>query len=143
VIREFASAEQRARTMIARLELVSHGTVAKLDSEGGGSSDGPLLPPGGVFAKEDLEVDHPHKSHVFYRRALRRCSTEAEFAALAAAVEKTLRLWRHSARPPKDSEAWRREVGRDTRPAKVVAAEWEISASYVYQLREQFKREAA
>jgi hypothetical protein len=141
--REFASEEQRAHTMIARLELVSHGTVAKLGGAGGGSGDGPLFPPGGVVSKEDREEDHPHKSHLVFRRLLARCDTEPQFARLADDAEEVLRQWQHSARPPRDSQAWREQVGRAMGSIRDVAADWGISPTYAHQLRRQYGRSAA
>lgn len=138
------SEQQRARTLIARLELVSHGTVAKIGGDpGGGDGDGPLFPSGGIGHLDDLEVDHPLKSHAHFHARLSACRTEPQYGTLADDVQVVLERWHRAKRPPRDSTAWRALVAKDNRRASDVAAEWGISKSYVHQLRQQLKREAA
>lgn len=142
---EFETHKQRAYTMVARLEMVSHGTTQSFNGSGGRGGDVvALFPPGGVVPKDDRE-DPQLKSHVYFRRQLETCRTEDDYSALADEVESVLARWRRAARPPRDSNAWREAVATDTRRASVVAEEWGISKSYVHQLRQAHrrKREAA
>lgn len=142
MVREFTSEQQRARTLLAQLEMVSHGTTQSFGGDGRGGDKVRLLPPGGVAFKDDRE-DPNIKSHVYYRRRLDRCQTEQEYGNLADDIETTLKAWRVAARPPRDSSAWREKVGKTEGSVREVARVWGISPSYAHQLIQQHKRKQA
>jgi hypothetical protein len=150
-VEDFASHEQRAHTMVSRLETVSHGTVGKIGSEHvGPGDDPPLFPPGGASWRDDVvgiveilsEEGFHQVSHVPFRAALRECETEADFAEVADLTEKALASWRRTKRPPRDSEAWRRMVANEPGTVRAIADDWGISPAYVHQLRQQYRTAA-
>lgn len=126
-----------ARTLLRRLELLSHGQTMKLAPTRGGS-EGSIYPPGGIAGKDDREPDHPHKSHIHYRRRLGRCRTDEHVQAVIDDMALALYAWQHSAPPPADSAAWKEQVARDPGHVEDVAARWNIKKAYVWQLRRQF-----
>lgn len=126
----------QARTVIARLELVSHGGTANFGPQTGEGD--PLYPPGGIARRDDREPDQPHKSHLHYRHRLGRCTTNQHLLELIADAAKTLDAWQHTPRPPSDSPAWQEQVGTAKGSIRAVAQTWGISASRVHQLRRRY-----
>lgn len=127
----------QARTIIARLELVSHGRTATYGPTGGDGT--PLYPPGGISRKDDREPDQPHKSHLHYRRRLAGCRTNEDVQAVIREAEDTLEAWKHTPAPPSDSPAWQEQVGKAKGSIREVAREWGLSASRVHQLRRRYQ----
>jgi hypothetical protein len=93
------SAEQRARTAVARLELVSHGGTTNWKGTPSRNADRANGPSGGLNEKLDREVDY-----VEFAKALRGCRTNESFARLAEEAERALWAWTHQ--PPQDAPAW-------------------------------------
>lgn len=130
----------QARTVIARLELVSHGRTANLGPTGG---DGvPVFPPGGIAGRDDREPDQPHKSHLHYNKRFLRCHTNGDLLTLIEDAQATLDAWKHTPKPPLDSPAWQQQVGTAEGTIRHVAEEWGLSASRVHQLRRRYQDEA-
>ena len=139
---ELASAEQRARTLIARLELVSHGTVARIGSEGGGDGDGPLLPPGGVKGGDDFKGEYPQKSHLHFRARLDGCRTVAEFSALARDVAAALEAWQRTPAPSSPEPgtlAFKRMIAACTEPVDEIVRLYSVSRAAVYKYRKDYR----
>jgi hypothetical protein len=147
ITREFASEEQRARTLIARLELVSHGTVAKIGGDpGGGDGDGPLVPPGGVIGGDDFNVEYPQKSHIHFRRRLDGCWTEPEYGALARDVEEALEAWQRTPAPSSPEPgtlAFKRMIANSAEPVEDLARKHSVSRAAVYRYRKLYGKDDA
>lgn len=126
----------QARTVIARLELVSHGRTVNLGPSGGTGE--PLFPPGGIAGRDDREPDQPHKSHLHYRRRLHGCRTDDDLRAVIDDAADTLAAWKKSAPPPENSVSWQEQIANDTRKAAVVAKHWNVKKEYVWMLRRKF-----
>lgn len=123
------SEESRARTAVARLELISHGCVRNYQGDGRGG-EGSGVPAGGI-GREDRKL-----SHVWFRGELARCVTTADFSRVADAADRAQLWWSKSKLPPADSPAWKDKVAADTRKTRVVAADYKISRSYVRLIRQ-------
>jgi hypothetical protein len=121
------SEENRARTAVARLELVAHGTVRNYDGDGRGGSEG-FVPVGGISREEEHTFLH------FIPR-LRGARSERDFSRIADEAEQALRDFKVSKPAPRDSDAWKDKVAVDTRKASVVAAEYNITRQYVWLIR--------
>ncbi|MDP2710814.1 MAG: hypothetical protein Q8O56_06310 [Solirubrobacteraceae bacterium] len=142
--REPSDPVRRCRQLIAELELISQAPAMNLEpTRPGSDAKGGNRPPGGIDRRDDREPDHPLKSHEHFRRRLHRCRSTADYEALAADAEAALHAWQHAPPPPKDSLAWKDLIAADHRPAKDVATAWDISASYVYQLRRRRQQQEA
>ena len=134
----------RARTLLARLELVSHGGTQNLAPEPGRNAEQTAaFPPGGIARKDDREPDHPLKSHDHFKRRVRGAPDTETIDMLNREMEAALKAWTHSTPPPADSLAWRRQVGTEQGSVRDVAARWGISPSRVHQLRKQYGERAA
>lgn len=123
----------QARTVIARIELVSHGRTANLGPTNGDGT--PVYPPGGISRRDDREPDQPHKSHLYYRRRLHGCLTNHALLEVIQDAEKTLDAWKHTPAPPRDSTAWKAQVAADTRKPGVIAKDYGITRQYVWQIK--------
>lgn len=126
----------QARTLVARLELVSHGRAMDFSPTRGG--DRSALPPGGIAGKDDREPDHPQRSHLHYRRRLAHCRSTEDVERLIGDLEATLRAWQHTPRPPVDSRAWKEQVAADTRKPGVIAKDYKITRQYVWQIKKLY-----
>lgn len=130
-----------ARTLLRRLELLSHGKTLKLEPTRGG--EGGIYPPGGIAGKDDREPDHPHKSHVHYQRRLRGCRTGEDLKRVMREMEATLYAWHHAPNPPADSHAWKAKIAEDTRKPGVIARDYNISRQYVWQIKRMYGTQEA
>lgn len=138
------TSEQLARTLVAKMELMSHGTVQAWDHLPHGTEEpGGAKPPGGPHGADDREPDFTLRSHVYFRRKLSRCTTASQFSALAAEALGAIDAWMHTPQPPKESKPWQEQVGAAGGSVREVAREWGISHQRVHQLRQQHRRKAA
>lgn len=131
----------QARTVIARIEMVSHGRTVNLGPSGGNGE--PLYPPGGISSKDDREPDQPHKSHLHYEARLRGCKTDRDLEQVIEDATATLSRWQHSPAPPRDSVAWKAQVAADTRKPGVIAKQYGITRQYVWQIKKMYGQQAA
>lgn len=131
----------QARTVIARLELVSHGRTANLGPTN--SDSAPAFPPGGIAGRDDREPDQPHKSHLHYNKQFLRCETNGDLLELIEDAQETLHDWQHSRRAPRDSRAWKALVAADTRRPGDIAEDYGISRQYVWQIKKMYGQQEA
>lgn len=127
------SEEARARTAVARLEMLSHGTCRNYQGDGRGG-DGVGLPAGGVRFGD--------VSFLSFQRRLRGCVTESDFTAVAVAAEGARRLWTNSPDPPRDSVPWQEKAAKEPGSIRAAAKVWNITPSYMHQLRARFGKAA-
>lgn len=144
---EFRAAVREARTLLARLELVSHGRTANLSAEPGRSAESTaLFPPGGVVRADDREPDHPLRSHEHFRPRLAGARSVRVVRLLISEMEAALVAWQRSPAPPADSEAWRERLGRlaasctERGERARLARHWNVSSQRLYQLEQDYKR---
>lgn len=123
----------QARTIIARLELVSHGRTTNLGPTSGAGES--VYPPGGISRRDDREPDQPHKSHLHYRVRLHRCDTDQDLFDLIQDATATLDAWQHTPAPPRDSTAWKALIAADTRKPGEIAKDYGITRQYVWQIK--------
>lgn len=99
----------RARTLLAKLELISHGRAMSWERSRGG--EGALFPPGGVNRDDDRDPESLIlRSHLHYRRRIAGATSEGTLLLVIGEMEQTLKRWTHTASPPMDSLAWRDRV---------------------------------
>lgn len=127
------SEESRARTAVARLELISHAPTRNYNGDGRGG-EGLRLPTGGL---RDGGV-----SFVKYRAELSRCVSESDFRRIADEVESALGAWTVTPRPPRDSEPWQEKAARWPGSITEAAKEWQVSKAYMHQLRARYGKAA-
>lgn len=149
---DFENEAQRGHTLLARLEMVSHGTVLRIAGEGGGGGGERVMPPGGIKAWEDeLAVEEASEllTHEHFRPLLRACRTETQYATVADEIAKALAAWQRASRPQKDTRAWREQIGkemagRDRRrgsgSAEAIAKKWRVSKKSAYQYEQEYLR---
>jgi hypothetical protein len=152
------SAEREARTLLARLELLSHVPAVSTNESpvhGGGEPKGGNRPRGGIDHRDDVSadaVDFPQKSHVYYRRRFMRCHTEGQFVALVKEMRKTLEAWaktpevKGGLEPERGSFRWKRMIANDDETdRKKLGQLHRISQKtiYNYRLKYRTKRDAA
>jgi hypothetical protein len=128
----------RAHDLVARLSTCSQGTIRNYAPQPG-HGDLPLFPASGYDRRDDREADFALKSHGHFVARLKGCRVEKDYKAVADDAQRALDAYRRTAKPPKDSEAWREQVGRQGGRVVDVAREWGVSPSYVYQLRQRHK----
>lgn len=132
----------QARTVIARLELVSHGKTASWSPSHG--TEPPALPAGGISLLDDIEDDHPQKSHIYFARMLRRCRTNEHVERLIREAHIALDAWQRTPQtndPDWGSFAWKKQIARDDRPLEVVARFYSIGKSTVSKYRALYRTE--
>ena len=136
-----------ARRLLAALELISHGTTMSFTPAPARSARARPVPPGGVMREDDNAPSefylHANRSHLYFRPLVRDAATTACLETLIDEMRKAIEAWQHTPKPPKDSIAWREQVGLAVGDVKDIAEEWQISPSRVYQLRRQYRQEAA
>lgn len=126
---------REARTLIAQVEMISHGSVQAWNPSGGGhNAEKPNpMPPGEL-----------HPPHIRLRAELARALTQTQVDRVAQKAREELRAARYT--PPRaiyGTEEWRTLVGTDTRTAKEVADEHGITERHVHRLRALCREKAA
>lgn len=136
--------KQRAFTLVAQLELISHAPAANWGGTGRSSEHpGGKRPPGGASAQDDRHPEFAQKSYLYFKRRLRRCHTEGGFLAIAADAQKALDAWKRTPPPGKDTPSWRELIARDTRGAVAIAEEYGISRQTVWNIKCAYRDKAA
>lgn len=117
--------------VIARLDLVSHGTTQSFTGTRGTSADddiGGRRPAGGI--SDDHRRDYEHgtppdpvmlRSADHFRHRAQGCRTEPQLAAVLHDAQAALRSWQHTPRttdPEPGSWAWREQIARDIATGK-------------------------
>jgi hypothetical protein len=127
---------REARNLIAAVELISHGTTAAWDSNGGHSSERPLMPPGEL-----------HPPHLMLRVELARALTQTQVDRVAQKAREALQAVRYTPRNPAvlmyGTVEWREAIGLDSRKVEEVARAYGITERHVHRLRALCREKAA
>lgn len=132
----------RAKTLLLRLELVSHGGTQNLNPQGKAAERSALFPPGGIARKDDREDPETPLwraySHLHFKPRLANARTTEVVELLIGEMEDALRAWTHTGMPPRDSQAWKERIANEPGHVEDVARTWGVKKTYVWQLRRQF-----
>lgn len=126
------SEETRARTAVARLEMLSFGSTRNYNGDGRGNAEGSPDPAGGIKRGDKL-------TFMDFRARLAGCGNERDFRNLADDAEAELLDQRITSDPPRDSEPWQDKAAKEPGSIRVAAKKWQISPAYMHQLRERAK----
>jgi hypothetical protein len=136
--------EQRARTAVARLELVSHGGTSSWDSSGSASAERPHWPGGGVAKRDDREEDFPQRSHLAFRGRLDRCRTDDDWLILAKDAEAAHLAWQVTPAPSGGIPPWNDVAVRNAfiveNPqlgARALAKHWGVTHPAILKIRKK------
>lgn len=144
-----------AREAIARLELVSCGTIANPDSDGRGGGDGGIYPAhghrrvaknirldsGGLRLLGDLEPEF-----VTLRRRLQRATTDNEARQIrdtALAEHNALTQQAATANPEPGTLQWKRMIANSTLTPTELYRLYGVSRPTIYRYRAQYGDKAA
>jgi hypothetical protein len=127
---------REARTLIAQVELISHGSVQAWDSSGGHSAEKPLLPAG-----------EPNPPHIALRAQLAQAQTQSQVDKVTQKAREALTAARYTPRNTAllihGTKEWREAIGLDKRIAEEVAEDYGITVRHVHRLRALCRDKAA
>ena len=141
---------RQARQLIARLELISHGTTrnyAALNetSHTTSTETTSTRPPGGIHPQDDREHDYPQKSYLYFRRRLAGARTPRDLQAIVTDAQAALGACTHTAQPPGGIEpergtfAWKRMIANSGETAQRLSHLHRISVRTVHNYRAEYR----
>jgi hypothetical protein len=135
------------RTVLARLELVSHVSAVNYESSGRDACEsiGGKCPPGGIRRADDKEHDYPQKSVEHFRRRIVRATSSRVLEAILTDARRALEAARRQPAPDKKTEpkvgdpGWKRYVAESDEKANELAARFGYSRAYIEEVRRKYR----
>ena len=138
------------RTVLARLELVSHVPAFNYESSGGrdaGESIGGKRPPGGIQRADDREPDYPQKSVEHFKRRVGGARSNRALELILADARKALEAAQRqpaaTSEPKFGEQGWKRFVAESPEKASDLARKFGCKRSYIEKVRRLYRDEEA